>query len=98
MCVSIGAVCSICHKWFSAQSTLLKHTIWHHKGCVPKLKHNCHKCPYASNEITNFKRHALVHDESRPYGCKVCGNRFKALSSLNTHFIIHCGENPHILV
>lgn len=87
-----GVLCTLCKKWFSAQATLTKHKIWHHKSVLPSFKYNCDHCPYGSNELTNFRKHALVHDFTRPYACKVCGNRFIALHSLSTHTLIHDGE------
>lgn len=85
----------MCGKWFSTRATLMKHRIWHHKNEFPNFKYNCELCPYATNEMTNYKNHSAVHDSLRPYQCNVCGNRFKALSSLNNHVLIHNGEQGH---
>lgn len=90
-----GVVCKVCKKWFSSQPTLIRHKIWHHREILPSFKYNCDQCPYGSNELTNYKKHALCHDMSRPHVCKVCGNRFKALQSLSTHILIHYGEDSH---
>lgn len=84
--------CKTCKKWFSSETTLFKHRIWHHKNEVPRFKFNCSQCPYASDESTPFKRHLFVHDVSRKYCCNVCGNRFLAKHSLGSHMIIHTGE------
>lgn len=89
---AFGVVCIRCRKWFSSQSTLIRHKIWHHKSTLPPFKYNCDQCPYGTFELTNFKKHALVHDISRPLECKECGNRFRLLQSLNTHLLIHYGE------
>ncbi|PRD24720.1 UNVERIFIED_CONTAM: B-cell CLL/lymphoma 6 member B protein [Trichonephila clavipes] len=97
-CLSLGAVCRTCHKWFSAKSTLMKHRIWHHKSEFPKFKFNCHLCPYSTNEGTNFKTHFCVHSPDRPFKCEICDNRFRALNSLSNHLLIHKGEkhNYHL--
>lgn len=92
----LGASCKTCLKNFSTKATLLKHRIWHHKNELARFKYCCHKCPYASNNLTSFKRHAYVHDESRPYACTECGNRFTALNSLSHHNLIHTGEPMHV--
>lgn len=76
--------------------TLLKHTLWHHKNLLPRLKFNCVLCPYASNVATAFKRHASVHDPKRPFACTVCNNRFIAVSSLSHHMLIHTGEQINL--
>lgn len=93
----IGAVCKTCLKWFSSRATLMKHRIWHHKSEFPKFKFNCNLCPYATNEGTNFKTHNGVHSLDRPYVCNICGNRFKALNSLNNHVLIHKGEDYNFI-
>lgn len=91
-----GNICQTCLKWFSSNSTLLKHRMWHHKSEFPALRYQCEKCPYASNISSNLQTHMQVHLSNRPYQCSVCGNRFKALSSLNNHALIHTGEKPQV--
>lgn len=91
-----GNICQTCLKWFSSNSTLLKHRMWHHKSEFPALRYQCKKCPYASNISSNLQTHMQVHLSNRPYQCSVCGNRFKALSSLNNHALIHTGEKPQV--
>lgn len=73
----------------------MKHRIWHHKNEFPQFKYNCKDCAYATNELTNFRNHANVHDSSRSFSCDICGNRFRALNSLNNHILIHNGEKVH---
>lgn len=87
-------VCSICFKWFSSRSTLYKHKVWHHKSVFPDFKYVCNKCPYATDNKTNFKTHYDVHEPDRPYKCDICGNGFKRLASLSHHMIIHTGDVP----
>lgn len=75
----------------------MRHLTWHHKETFPKFKYSCNKCPYATNIMTDIKRHASVHDAKRPYECITCGNRFVALNSLSHHRLIHDGEQiPHL--
>lgn len=66
--------------------------MWHHKDELPNFRYNCNKCPYATNSGKSLKDHFLVHDENRPYRCCTCGNGFKSLSTLNSHRLIHTGE------
>lgn len=84
--------CDVCKKKYTSESTLLKHRMWHHKEMCPSFKYNCDSCPYSTDIITHFKRHAPVHDPKRPFQCKICNNRFTAMSSLNCHMLIHSGE------
>lgn len=88
-----GSSCVKCNKWFSTRATLMKHKVWHHKSDLPRFKFNCTKCPYGTDVGKNFSNHSIVHDESRPFYCTICGNRFKATGSLNHHLLIHTGEN-----
>lgn len=90
--LGFGVICKTCNKNFTTKATLLKHRIWHHKTEFSEFKYSCEKCPYASSNLTSFKRHSNVHDESRPYACSQCSNRFTALNSLNHHYLIHTGE------
>ncbi|KFM60648.1 Zinc finger protein 234, partial [Stegodyphus mimosarum] len=72
--------------------------MWHHKSEIPPFRYNCKKCPYSSNVSSNFQAHAQVHFPNRPFRCDICGNRFKALSSLNNHYLIHTGERIQAFV
>lgn len=86
------SVCSVCFKWFSSRSTLYKHKVLHHKSELPSFKYYCNKCPYATDNKTNFKNHTDVHEPDRPYKCDVCGNGFKRLSNLSHHMNVHNGD------
>lgn len=85
-------MCKTCHKFFTTQCTLSKHRIWHHKDELADFRYNCNKCPYATNIWKSYKEHGFVHEENRPYQCTICGNGFKSLGSLNSHRLIHSGE------
>lgn len=84
--------CKVCSKWFTSRSTLYKHKVLHHKGELPLFKYYCKKCPYATDNKTNFKNHDDVHKPDRPYKCNICGNGFKRLSNLSHHMNIHNGD------
>lgn len=58
----LGASCKTCFKKFSTKATLLKHRILHHKDELTRFKYCCRKCPYASNNLASFKRHASIHN------------------------------------
>lgn len=94
----IGYTCKICEKWFTSRITLSKHRLWHHKETFGLFKFNCNFCPYASDNVTNFRKHAAVHSRDRPFACNICGNRFSTQASLNIHIIIHIGENKETIV
>lgn len=87
------AECRACNKWFSSQSTLTKHRIWHHKNELPGFIYNCEQCPYGSNKLSNMKKHLAVHNPNRPYSCFICGNRFQTLQTFKGHQLIHEGED-----
>lgn len=87
-----GYTCNSCQKWFASQITLSRHKMWHHKSPTVKYRYNCSRCPYSTNEKTNFNNHSAVHQSDRKHQCSVCGNRFLNTSCLNKHMIIHVGE------
>lgn len=66
--------------------------MWHHKDELPNFRYNCDKCPYATNTWKSLKEHSYVHEPNRPLLCLICGNGFKSMSSLNSHKLIHTGE------
>lgn len=93
-----GFICNVCDKWFSSRITLTKHIIWHHKETCPNFKYNCHLCPYASHNLTNFRKHSAVHNHDRTFECDICHNRFSTQASLSQHMLIHFGENRHSFI
>ena len=40
--------------------------------CPVTLKYKCPLCEYSTNRADNFKRHVLIHEESKPRICKIC--------------------------
>lgn len=86
-------MCS-CGLFFSSQVTLSRHKMWHHRESSQLYRYNCIHCPYSTNESSHFKAHSCVHDPKRPFHCSFCGNRFKNVTTLKSHVLIHTGENP----
>jgi hypothetical protein len=50
-------------------------------------KHECKKCKYTTNRLSNWNRHILTdkHLRKRDYVCANCGKPYKYLSGLSRH-------------
>ena len=61
----------------------------------PNLKRNsnghfeCSKCKYITLKTTNIHRHIKTHTDERPFGCKLCQNRFKSMNGVIYHLRTH---------
>jgi len=84
--------CTICHKEFTKQYLLIKHSTIHkqdrtvfctHTGCTKKF-----------NTKKAMKRHLILHAGEKFYKCEQCGKSFTTSSSLSRHKLTHTSERP----
>uniref|UniRef100_A0A3B3YZP9 C2H2-type domain-containing protein n=1 Tax=Poecilia mexicana TaxID=48701 RepID=A0A3B3YZP9_9TELE len=52
----------------------------------------CEVCGKAFYHASHLARHALVHQEPRPFSCSTCGRRFTQAANLRSHQATHAGE------
>ncbi|XP_068574192.1 zinc finger protein 770-like isoform X2 [Cebidichthys violaceus] len=48
--------------------------------------HRCHTCLKCFPSVSKLQRHMMTHTGQRPFGCEMCGKRFRQ----KTHLRIHC--------
>ncbi|XP_073952699.1 uncharacterized protein isoform X2 [Choristoneura fumiferana] len=91
--------CKVCGRRFRDSSNLRKHLAKHNNsGCVggcacgacgrrarAARAHQCPRCPQAFHARKDMRRHAAVHDDSKPFRCKVCSRRFRRKDNLERH-------------
>ena len=56
---------------------------------VKKGRLTCEICNKTLKNEKSFKNHFLVHDDRRPFGCDICGRKFKRGCHLRDHKQIH---------
>ena len=56
---------------------------------VKKGRLTCEICNKTLKNEKSFKNHFLVHDDRRPFGCNICGRKFKRGCHLRDHKQIH---------
>ncbi|XP_022606488.1 zinc finger protein 770 [Seriola dumerili] len=48
--------------------------------------HQCHTCSKCFPSASKLQRHMMTHTGQRPFGCEICGKRFRQ----KTHLRVHC--------
>ena len=65
------------------------------KSAHPKQDETCPSKKQPRN-LAQLKLKEATHDNiDKPYACSHCGQTFKELSKLGTHYRIHTGEKPY---
>lgn len=78
-------ICGTCDKLCPSLDDLKTHERRSHK-----VKHiQCPSCPASFYSNFHLSRHSKMHTSERPFACDACGNRFRLLSELMSHEIIH---------
>lgn len=57
--------------------------------------YHCLMCSYVTLCSSHFKRHLLMHTDSKPFECPVCQKTFRQKIHLKTHMHTHTGERPY---
>ena len=88
--------CDVCHKQFTARSSLITHMFTH----VTTKPYTCSLCQSGFTTHDSLKIHMWTHAGERPYTCDictkafnsagVCHKQFTACSSLNARMISPC--------
>ncbi|XP_018519277.1 zinc finger protein 770 [Lates calcarifer] len=51
--------------------------------------HQCHTCSKCFPSRSKLRRHVMTHTGQRPFGCEICGKRFRQKTHLRVHSRIH---------
>ncbi|XP_063386107.1 zinc finger and BTB domain-containing protein 24-like [Cydia fagiglandana] len=99
--------CETCGRRFRDSSNYRKHVAKHNgTGCGRTCScgacgrrraraHLCPRCPQAFHARKDMRRHAAVHDDSKPFRCRVCSRRFRRKDNLERHIRnTHPAEPP----
>lgn len=70
--------CSACGRKFRLRKELAKHERLH-SGEVAV------RCDVCALEVTNLKRHMLIHTADKPHACDQCGKAFRRREHLRAH-------------
>ncbi|XP_035530622.1 zinc finger protein 770-like [Morone saxatilis] len=57
--------------------------------------HQCHACLKCFPSVSKLQRHILTHTGQRPFGCEVCGKRFRQKTHLRVHCRTHLWSRYH---
>ncbi|XP_042356816.1 zinc finger protein Xfin-like [Plectropomus leopardus] len=55
----------------------------------------CHACLKCFPSISKLKRHVMTHTGQRPFGCEICGKRFRQKTHLRVHCRTHLWSRYH---
>lgn len=80
--------CPKCRSRFLSQEALDNHlrTVTHDLPCP--------ECQTIFSCERSLRRHLAIHSTALPFGCDVCGKRFKTAVYLNSHSVMHQEDKP----
>ncbi|XP_071758323.2 uncharacterized protein LOC139914034 [Centroberyx gerrardi] len=59
------------------------------------MAHQCHACSKNFPSLSKLQRHMLTHTGQRPFGCQMCGKRFRQKTHLRVHCRTHLWSKYH---
>ncbi len=80
-------VCDICNKTYLYRGDLNTHKLTHTEEKDRKT------CPVCNAKCYDLKRHIKRHNAVKSFLCNSCGKSFLTKFELNTHQLMHTGEN-----
>ncbi|XP_070776823.1 zinc finger protein 572 [Enoplosus armatus] len=63
--------------------------------CRAPSKHQCHTCLKCFPSVSKLQRHMMTHTGQRPFGCEMCGKRFRQKTHLRVHCRTHLWSRYH---
>lgn len=57
--------------------------------------HQCHTCLKCFPSVSKLQRHMMTHTGQRPFGCEMCGKRFRQKTHLRVHCRTHLWSRYH---
>ncbi len=57
--------------------------------------HQCHTCLKCFPSASKLQRHMMTHTGQRPFGCEMCGKRFRQKTHLRVHCRTHLWSRYH---
>ncbi|XP_031165666.1 zinc finger protein 770-like isoform X1 [Sander lucioperca] len=55
----------------------------------------CHECLKCFPSVSKLQRHMMSHTGQRPFGCEMCGKRFRQKTHLRVHYRTHLWSRYH---
>ncbi|XP_070698525.1 zinc finger protein 770-like [Pempheris klunzingeri] len=65
------------------------------KQRVINTSHQCHACLKCFPSASKLRRHMMTHTGQRPFGCELCGKRFRQKTHLRVHCRTHLWSRYH---
>ncbi|XP_055676485.1 gastrula zinc finger protein XlCGF57.1-like [Lutzomyia longipalpis] len=76
--------CETCGKVFQSHLSMRRHTKYH---LLDRIK--CPLCPRNFSQMSNLKRHLIVHSDMKEFHCDRCSELFGSISALYEHIKNH---------